>query len=121
MKLFWPIILCLSFLGCKTRSVSLSRFQHPVILSKVRFPGDSKQNSSKMKKPYKGMAWENSSSWGKMTLINAKRAVRGVSKPYIITDDIQFHTFNFFGLPVFEDYYRITLSGSTHTYKGEKK
>ena len=79
------------------------------------------KNFPKMKKTYKGMAWKNRDSWGKMTLINAKRAIRGISKPYIIIDDIQFHTFNFYSLPFISDNYRTTLSGSTHTYRGSKK
>lgn len=104
-----------------TRELEFDRFKHPVLISKVRYPGDTKNHRNVELKQFIGETSESethsdyyhSHSEGNNITQQAKRAIRGVSQPYLGIDSIDFHVFQ----TIHDKSVGITIKGSTHSIK----
>ena len=117
--------LTLSFflMSCAaTRDLEFDRMNQPVIVSKVRYPGDSKDSPRKEIKFFQAETVDDytSGTFGLITnregsniSIQAQRATRGISAAYLKIDQISFSLFQ----NVYDRNVIIAVKGSAQSLK----
>ena len=98
IKIPISLFALIGLVSCATsRTMDISDFRHPIIVSKVRYPGDKGGDENLVSSTSIGNYRKSDEyfiSQGQNMTTETKRAVRGIEKPYLKVNKITFEAYD---------------------------